>query len=97
MGTSAGFPGVCVQGEGVVLMGGEGLAEGAFVGEYLGELYTPWRWLEREEKRGAWSVQEPPHKLSSQVGPVSYGRPLHWCSSQVFINDPAVLIRTGWA
>eukprot|EP00887_Chlorella_sp_A99_P006601 scaffold3.g6601.t1 len=40
------------KGEGVVCLRPEGLAEGAFVGEYVGELYCPWRWHEREHAAG---------------------------------------------
>lgn len=35
------------KGEGVVLLRGGGLQQGAFVGEYVGQLYTAWRWQER--------------------------------------------------
>ncbi|KAL4458700.1 hypothetical protein ABPG75_013565 [Micractinium tetrahymenae] len=36
------------KGEGVVLLRAEGLPAGAFLGQYLGELYAAWRWLERD-------------------------------------------------
>jgi hypothetical protein len=41
-----------VQGPGVVLLREGGLPPGAFVAEYLGELYAAWRWLEREPSKG---------------------------------------------
>lgn len=33
-----------VQGQGVVCVKEGGIPEGTFVGEYVGELFTPWRW-----------------------------------------------------
>lgn len=39
-----------VQGDGVVLLRDGGLPAGSFVGEYLGELYAAWRWLERDNR-----------------------------------------------
>ncbi|KAI3436022.1 hypothetical protein D9Q98_002079 [Chlorella vulgaris] len=36
------------KGEGVVLLRASGLPAGAFVAEYVGELYSAWRWLERD-------------------------------------------------
>jgi hypothetical protein len=36
----------------VVLLREGGLPPGAFVAEYLGELYAAWRWLEREPSKG---------------------------------------------
>ncbi len=38
------------QGDGAVLLRDGGLPAGAFVGEYLGELYAAWRWLERDNR-----------------------------------------------
>lgn len=35
-----------------------GLPAGAFIGEYLGELYAAWRWLERDNRtRECWGVR----------------------------------------
>lgn len=39
------------KGEGVVVTSAGGLASGTFLGEYVGELYTAWRWAEREVRR----------------------------------------------
>jgi hypothetical protein len=39
------------KGEGVVVTAAGGLASGTFLGEYVGELYTAWRWAEREVRR----------------------------------------------
>lgn len=36
------------QGQGVILKKEGGLGAGDFVGEYLGELYSPWSWSERQ-------------------------------------------------
>lgn len=38
------------KGDGVVLLRDGGLPAGSFVGEYLGELYAAWRWLERDNR-----------------------------------------------
>ncbi|PSC71151.1 SET domain [Micractinium conductrix] len=38
------------KGEGVVLLRAGGLGSNAFVGEYFGELYAAWRWLERDHR-----------------------------------------------
>lgn len=37
------------KGQGVICMRPQGLPPGTFVEEYLGELYTPWRWFERQD------------------------------------------------
>ncbi len=43
------------QGQGMVCVRAGGIPAGAFVAEYLGELYPPWRWFEKQDeikKRG---------------------------------------------
>eukprot|EP00210_Caulerpa_lentillifera_P005634 g5387.t1 len=37
------------KGQGVICIKKGGLPPGTFVEEYLGELYTPWRWFERQD------------------------------------------------
>ena len=39
------------KGEGVVVTRRGGLPAGTFLGEYLGELYTAWRWAERDQRK----------------------------------------------
>lgn len=41
------------KGEGVVVTRRGGLPAGTFLGEYLGELYSAWRWAERDQRRVA--------------------------------------------
>ena len=47
------------QGEGVVCLKPEGVPSGAFLGEYLGELYTAWRWYERQPDQHSESQSRP--------------------------------------
>lgn len=56
----------CVQGDGVVLLRDGGLPAGSFVGEYLGELYAAWRWLERDNRTREWREAEDIHSGSVQ-------------------------------
>ena len=49
------------KGDGVVVTNANGLPQGTFVGEYLGEIFTPWRWLEREEEKEG-------HRLATRMG-----------------------------
>jgi len=37
------------KGTGVVVAAPEGVPAHAFVNEYIGELYPPWRWFERQD------------------------------------------------
>lgn len=37
------------QGQGIVCRRPGGIPAKTFVAEYLGELYTPWRWFERQD------------------------------------------------
>lgn len=39
---------IALQGMGVVLKKEGGLHAGGFVNEYLGEMFTPWAWQERQ-------------------------------------------------
>ena len=40
------------KGQGVLVTCPQGIPSGRFVGQYVGELYTAWRWAEREQRGG---------------------------------------------
>jgi hypothetical protein len=64
------------KGDGVLLARRAGLGAGAFVGQYLGEVYCAWRWAERaaaaRERRGAASARM---GASAEVANIALERP----------------------
>lgn len=63
------------QGNGAVLLRDGGLPGDVFVGEYLGELYAAWRWLERDprtRKAPAWHAAAWPAAMPGWQRRVAY-------------------------
>jgi len=59
------------KGEGVVVTAAGGLASGTFLGEYVGELYTAWRWAEREVLRRSTGGGSVGNSAGDGEGPVA--------------------------